>query len=617
MTSILEGLDDYKKLSSLNKNEEKQLCSEIREEIISAVSKNGGHLASNLGVVELSVALLSVFDLDKDSVVWDVGHQCYPYKILTGRKKEFNTIRSSGGLSGFPSREESDFDPFTTGHSSASISSALGIAMGKQVKDEDGFTVAIIGDGSLTGGLAFEGLNNAGRRRKNFIVIINDNNMSISKNVGSIAKYLTYMRSSKGYIKAKSSIEFALGKIPLVGKNVASGVRRVKTRIRKLVYNTNIFEDMGFKYYGPLDGHNLHLLKDTLTNVKKLNKPIVIHLRTVKGKGYAHAEERPGVFHGVSPFNKSTGEVPAPKKSFSDVFGNCLTNIAGQNKKICAITAAMATGTGLLEFSKTHKERFFDVGIAEAHAATFAAGLARDGLLPVFAVYSTFLQRAYDSLIHDIALQNLKVILAVDRAGMVGEDGRTHQGLFDVSFLRTVPNITIFSPSYFDELDFTLQRVVEEPFNLVALRYPRGGQMYRPTDFVSQFNDYDVYGEKTAKLAIVTYGRVFSNCALALEKLRATNKNAVIYKLNKIFPIDMGVIEEIEKYESVLFVEEAQSCGGINEYLLSLLMQRKYKGSYSVIAVKDPFVSHDPMAEQMRKNSMDAQSIADTAKSLC
>ncbi len=617
MTSILEDLESYKQLRSLDKEEEKLVCKELREEIINSVSKNGGHLASNLGVVELTVALLSVFDLEKDSVVWDVGHQCYPYKILTGRKDKFNTIRSGGGLSGFPSREESQFDPFTTGHSSASISSALGIAVGKQVKNEDGFTVAVIGDGSLTGGLAFEGLNNAGRRRKNFIVIINDNNMSISKNVGSMAKYLTYMRSSKGYIKAKSSVESALGKIPLVGKGVANGMRRVKARVRKMVYNTNIFEDMGFKYYGPLDGHNLHLLKDTLTNVKKLNKPIVIHLRTIKGKGYTHAEERPGVFHGVAPFDKNSGQVPSSKKSFSDVFGHCLTNIAGQNKNVCAITAAMATGTGLLEFSAMYKERFFDVGIAEAHAATFAAGLARDGLLPVFAVYSTFLQRAYDSLVHDIALQNLKVILAVDRAGMVGEDGKTHQGLFDVSFLRTVPNITIFSPSYFDELDFTLQRVVEEPFNLVALRYPRGGQMYRPVDFVSKFKDFDVYGERSSKLAIVTYGRVFSNCALALEKLRASNKNAVIYKLNKIFPIDISALEEIEKHDSVLFVEEASMSGGINEYLLSLLMQRGYKGTYNVIAVKNPFVEHSPMAQQLKENNLDEESIANISKNLC
>ncbi len=617
MDKILDSITDQKEIRFLTKENEEQLCKEVREEIVESVSKNGGHLASNLGVVELSVALLSVFDLEKDTIIWDVGHQCYTHKILTGRKERFSTVRANDGLSGFPSREESDFDPFTTGHSSASISSALGIAIGKQIKEKSGYTVAVIGDGALTGGLAFEGLNNAGRRRKNFIVIINDNNMSISKNVGSMAKYLTYMRSSQGYIKAKSSVERTLGKIPLVGNSFANGLRKAKGAVRRIVYKSNIFEDMGFKYYGIFDGHDLTLLKETLENVKKINKPVVIHLRTTKGKGYQFAEEKPWVFHGVAPFNNKTGEVPCPKKSFSDVFGNCLVNIAEQNKKICAITAAMSTGTGLLEFSKKYKDRFFDVGIAEAHAVTFAAGLARQGLLPVFAVYSTFLQRAYDSLVHDIALQNLKVVLAVDRAGMVGEDGKTHQGLFDVSFLRTVPNITIFSPSYFDELDFTLQRIVEDDFNLVAVRYPRGGQMYRPDDFVSKFMDFDIYGDENAKVAIVTYGRVFSNCCEALEKLKAANKSAVIYKLNKIFPIEEEVFEKLKAYDSVLFVEEGQLNGGINEYVSLNLQQRGYKGKYSVSAVKNPFVTHNSMGIQMEKNGLDAQSIANVLKNLC
>lgn len=610
MNGILPKIEGPKGVKALNREELPQLCDELREKIICTVAQNGGHLASNLGVVELTVALFSVFDFPGDTVVWDVGHQCYAHKLLSGRFSKFNTVRTEDGLSGFPSRDESDCDPFTTGHSSTSISSALGISVAEQLLGENHYTIAVIGDGSLTGGLAFEGLNNAGRRKKNFIVILNDNNMSISRNVGSMARSLGHMRSRPGYIRAKIGVERVLGRIPKVGHRLAAGVRGAKNLIKRGFYNSNLFEDMGFAYYGPYDGHDLSSLTEILETAKQVKKPVVIHVRTTKGKGYDHAETNPKDFHGVSGFDAFSGKLEPGKRNFSSVFGSCISNMAMGNKRICAITAAMALGTGLYGFSHSYKDRFFDVGIAEGHGVTFAAGLARKGMLPVFAVYSTFLQRAYDNLLHDVALQKLKVILAVDRAGAVGEDGKTHQGFFDVSLFKTIPGTTVYSPAYFDELDFTLQKVVEdESLQLTVIRYPRGHEGYRPPCFVSNFGDYDVFGDEQAQLCIVTYGRIFSQAALAAEKLQMPVK---IIKLNRILPIPQGAVEEAAKSQKLLFAEEAVA--GIGESFCLKLYSQGFTGKLRLCDVQDGFVTHADMDKQLAMLGLDDQGIADSVK---
>ncbi|MEG1426386.1 MAG: 1-deoxy-D-xylulose-5-phosphate synthase [Oscillospiraceae bacterium] len=611
MNSLLDTIKSSGDLKNLTEIQREALCGEVRQKIIQTVSENGGHLASNLGVVELTVALLTVFDPPKDSIVWDVGHQSYTHKLLTGRNAEFDTIRKKDGLSGFPSREESDSDPFTTGHSSTSISSALGISAANQIRSDAGFTIAVIGDGSLTGGLAFEGLNNAGRRKNNFIVVLNDNNMSISKNVGSMARYLTYIRINPGYIRAKMGVEAIFDKIPVVGKWMSVSIRRIKDRVKKTFYNSNIFEDLGFNYYGPYDGHDLPTLIETFQNAKQINKPILIHVRTVKGKGYDFAENNPKEFHGVPGFNAISGKLEPGHRSFSSVFGSCLVNMAQGNESVCAITAAMAEGTGLYPFSQACKERFFDVGIAEGHAITFAAGLARKGMIPVFAVYSTFLQRAYDNILHDVALQNLKVILAIDRAGVVGEDGRTHQGVFDVSLLKTIPGAVIFSPSYFDELDYTLQEAVHGDYHVVAVRYPRGGEGFRPSTFVSQFGDYDVFGDETADVCIVTYGRMFSAASEAAEKLKRC-MNVKLIKLNKIFPINGNAVSEAAICKNILFVEEGVK--GIAESFALELYKRGFSGKYLVSAIDNGFVPHASMNEQLAGLNLNAEGIMKTVK---
>lgn len=614
MSDLLNSIKCTQDIKALNESEKIALCCELRKKIIETVSENGGHLASNLGVIELTVALLSVFDPYKDSIVFDVGHQAYAYKLLTGRKEKFSTLRTYGGISGFPSREESECDPFTTGHSSASISSALGISVANTINNEDAYTVAVIGDGSLTGGLAFEGLNNAGRLKKNFIVILNDNEMAISKNVGSLAKYLGYFRTRPGYIKAKNSIESGLESIPLIGKFTANVIRGIKNGIKEDIYSKNIFTDLGFAYYGPFDGHNVEKLSQTLENAKKIDKPILIHVRTVKGKGCEYAEENPHVFHGVGRFDINSGELKKAGDNFSAVFGRKLVELADKNAKVCAVTAAMSEGTGLVEFSKKHKKRFFDVGIAEEHAATFSAGLSRKGMIPFFAVYSTFLQRAYDNLIHDISLQNLKAVFCVDRAGIVGEDGRTHHGMFDAAYLKSVPGATVYSPSYFEELEIAMERAMEGENGLIAIRYPRGAELYKPEYFKASYNDFEVFGE--GEKVVVTYGRVFSNCIKAMEELKKEGVSIKLIKLNKITPIPMGAVESALGSEKLLFVEEGTKNGGIAESFALSLLENEYKGKMKIIAAEKGFVTHGGMNELLKELKMDADSIADAVKNL-
>ncbi|HOJ36156.1 MAG TPA: 1-deoxy-D-xylulose-5-phosphate synthase, partial [Clostridiales bacterium] len=449
---LLKNISGPADVKKLKKEELPQLADEIRQVLINTVSKNGGHLASNLGVVELSIALHRVFCSPYDKIVWDVGHQCYVHKLLTGRFDRFDTIRTEGGLSGFCRPDESEHDTFYSGHSSTSISAAYGIAAANKLKGNKNYTIAVIGDGSFTGGLVYEALNNAGRSKTRLIVILNDNDMSISRNVGALARYFAAIKARPGYFRLKAKTEQLINKIPFVGKKLSITLFRIKTYIKNMIYKSTIFEDFGFRYMGPINGHNINQLIDALEGAKAANHPVVLHINTVKGKGYDHAEKSPEVFHGISQFDINTGEPLSAGTNFSAEFGRFLIDVAEKDRRICAITAAMSVGTGLDGFAARFPDRFFDVGIAEAHAVTFASGLAKAGMVPVFAVYSSFLQRAYDQLIHDGALQRQKMIIAVDRAGFVGEDGETHQGIFDVAFLNSIPNVTVYSPSTYAEM---------------------------------------------------------------------------------------------------------------------------------------------------------------------
>ncbi|MCI1964752.1 MAG: 1-deoxy-D-xylulose-5-phosphate synthase [Oscillospiraceae bacterium] len=594
----------------------KQLCSEIREQIIQTISTNGGHLASNLGVVELTVALHCVFESPKDQIVWDVGHQSYTHKMLTGRLNRFETIRMRGGISGFPNRLESPHDPLTSGHSSTSISAALGIFTAKQLKDEPGHVISVIGDGALTGGLAYEGMNNAGRLHKNFIVVLNDNKMSISRNVGSMARYLARIRTKPSYFRIKGNIENILDHLPGLGRPFRHALTKSKSVLKQLLYNSTIFEDMGFYYYGPFDGHDTAKLIEVFSNVKSIQHPVLIHVLTRKGKGYSFAEENPKAFHGISSFNVETGKAVKSPENFSSAFGKKICSLAAEDNRICAITAAMQEGTGLKDFSKQYPERFFDTGIAEEHAITFAGGLACGGMLPVFAVYSSFLQRGYDQLIHDVALQRTKVVLAVDRAGIVGEDGETHQGIFDTAFLRTVPGITIYSPSYYDELQSCLQQAIYGCDGIAAVRYPRGTQLFRPFDFHSSRNPYDLYGNDSADIVLVTYGRLFSNACQAMAFMKGQGLQTRILKLNQIFPIDPAAIQNVLNAKAVYFFEEGITQGGIGEYFSYLLSQSSYSGKFHLRAIRG-FVMHQTMVQAMEQLGLSAGEMAKLITSEC
>ena len=442
---ILKNIELPYGIKKLNFEQLNDLCTEVREEIIDKVSVTGGHLASNLGAVEITVALHYVFDSPNEPIVWDVGHQCYAHKILTGR--DITGIRTKDGLSGFPKSYESEHDAFVAGHASTSVSVALGIAESKKLKNDNNSVVAVVGDGATSGGMIYEAINNAGRSNTNLIVVLNDNEMSISKNVGAMAKYLAKIRTKEGYFRFKDSLQNIMLSIPFIGKGIFSVAKYLKSIIKDFYYGSNTFEHFGFVYLGPVDGHDIQMLIRTLKRAKELHKPVLVHVNTIKGKGYEPAEKYPSKFHGIAPFNKSDGElISVPAKSFSDIFGEELCDLASNDEKICAITAAMTSGTGLEEFSQKYKDRFFDVGIAEEHALTFSAGLAAGGMKPVFAVYSTFLQRAYDQIIHDVCIQNLHVVFAIDRAGIVGSDGETHQGIFDLSFLSNIPNMCVMAP---------------------------------------------------------------------------------------------------------------------------------------------------------------------------
>ena len=607
----LEHIKSPSDISDFTQKELSELCEEIREKLINVVSRNGGHLASNLGTVELTVALEKVFSSKNDSIVWDVGHQCYTHKLLTGRADVFDTIRTEGGISGFPKREESEYDAFNAGHSSTSISAAYGIARAKAMLDKEGYTVAVIGDGALTGGMAYEGLNNAGRFKKNFIVVLNDNKMSISRNVGSIAKYLKRVRFKSGYLKTKARFERIFSKIPFIGGAVVRGIRKLKSKLRYSLYQTVLFEDMGFHYYGPIDGHNINELAEVFESIKNIKGPVLVHVITKKGKGYTLAENKPNVYHGISAFDIETGEPLSGKTDFSFVFGNKLCELAEKNKKICAITAAMESGTGLSRFATEFKTRFFDTGIAEEHAVTFAGGLASEGALPFFAVYSTFLQRGVDQIIHDVAMQNLHVVFAIDRAGLVGEDGETHQGVFDVALLNPIPNLTIYSPTYFEELESIMELSVASGRGAIAIRYPRGTEPYKPEDFACGKKHYTIYGSSKCDTLIITYGKIFANACMAKEILSRKNTDVCIMKLNRIKPIPEQALNDAVSFKNIFFFEEGMLTGGIGEHFLAEEVKRGYNGKFIINAIDDIYVRHAKVDSLFEKLGLSADGMAE------
>ena len=608
---LLSSIHSPADLKALPDEQIPALCEEIRDKLIDVVSVNGGHLSSNLGVVELTVLLHRIFNCPEDSIVFDVGHQCYTHKMLTGRYDRIDTIRREGGLSGFPKRKESPCDAFNAGHASTSISAAFGICKAKELSGDNSYTIAVIGDGSLTGGMAYEGLNNAGRYNKNFIIILNDNKMSISKNVGAMARYLSSMRMQPWYLRLKTRTERLLMKIPLLGKPIGNVLKRSKSRVKHVLYRHTIFEKLGMSYYGPVDGHNIEELTNALNAVRRSKDPALLHVVTTKGKGYKFAEKDAASFHGIGSFNVDTGEPISSKLTYSDVFGEELCRLAAEDKRICAITAAMRTGTGLAEFAKQYKDRFFDVGIAEEHAVTFAAGMAVGGRLPVFAVYSSFLQRGFDQIIHDAAMQWAHVIIGVDRAGIVGEDGETHQGLFDVSMLNVIPGVSILSPCYFDGLKSALFAALYDIEGVIALRYPRGSEGFRPEAYTEESVNYDIVGDRNASILIITYGRLFSEAASAAEQLKKDGLSVCILKLCRIKPIDPEAVAFAAGFEKICFFEEGMRSGSVSEAMRRLLYDCGCQGEYHAVAVDDKYIHHASVASALHHLGLDAQGMVE------
>ena len=602
--TLLNKIRSPRDLRGLSDEQLGLLTQEIRDTIVDTVSENGGHLASNLGAVELTLAMHLEFESPKDSFVWDVGHQVYTHKLLTGRYEQFHTLRKNGGLSGFPNPEESEHDTFAAGHSGASIAAGYGLSVAKDLKDDPSYTIAVIGDGSFTGGLVYEALNNAGHENTKLIVVLNDNEMSISPNVGSLAMYLAAIRTNPAYYSFKDEVRTALHKVPVLGDATIRAITEVKKNLKDRLYSSTFFEDMGFSYMGPINGHDLRALRAAFRSAKTIDGPVLLHVRTQKGKGYLFAEQDPSRFHGIGSFNKITGETPPGGTNFSAEFGKALCTFAEKDERIVAITAAMALGTGLEEFSKRFPDRFFDVGIAEEFAVTFAGGMAKGGLIPVFAVYSTFLQRTYDEIVHDVAMQNQKVVLAVDRAGFVGDDGRSHQGIFDLAFLRTIPNSVIYSPSTYKGVGAFLYRAFYDDGKVIAVRYPRGQQGYIPDDFnQNTYDDYTVLdgaeyyaGTPLADAApaacIVTFGSLFPESAKARDMLKEQGVRLRIVKLNKVWPIHPGAVEAVLDCDRVLFFEEGAKAGGIGERFGYDLLEQHFDGAYRYFAVDNTFVHH-------------------------
>lgn len=611
MGKILDSIKDSKDVKQLDIKGLNSLSGEIREFLIKTVSKTGGHFASNLGVVELTLAVHHVFDMPKDKIVWDVGHQSYTHKILTGRKDKMGTIRQLNGLSGFPKREESEYDCFDTGHSSTSISAAVGIARARDLNKDNHEVIAVIGDGALTGGMAFEALNDVGRKHTKMIVILNDNEMSISQNVGGLSKHLSNIRTAPAYLSTKKDVENFLSKIPVVGKGIKSIIKRTKGGLKKFLYPNMLFEELGLKYLGPVDGHNMEALIKVLKRAKREPGPVLIHIRTKKGKGYTPAEERPNDFHGVSSFDVETGKSVkiSSKATYSSVFGDKISSIAKEKENITLISAAMIEGTGLSKFSKMYPERIFDVGIAEQHAVTMAAGMAVNGITPVVALYSSFLQRAYDQVVHDVATQNLHVVFAIDRAGLVGNDGETHQGVFDTGFLMQIPNMTIMAPTDYKEFENMIEFATSKYNAPIAIRYPRGSAP-------SNLNNSDtpielgkgVITMQGNDLTIIASGKMVYTAMEVRELLKAKNIDAEVLNLRFIKPLDEELIlKSVNKTGKVVIIEEAPKDASFAYKIASLL-----PGDTEIMieTLPDEFIKQGSIDELLKLNGLDAKSIA-------
>lgn len=609
---VLERIHKENDIKQLNKQELSVLSDEIREFLIEKISVTGGHLASNLGVVELTMALHLAFELPKDRMIWDVGHQAYTHKLLTGRKSGFDDLRKHGGMSGFPKRKESSCDAFDTGHSSTSISAGLGYVEAREILGEKHYVISVIGDGSLTGGMAYEALNNASHLKSNFIIVLNDNNMSISRNVGGMSKYLNGLRTADAYTDLKKGVETALKRVPVAGKPIVEHIRKTKSGIKQLLVPGMFFEDMGITYLGPVDGHNITELYRAFQEAKRLNNAVLVHVITKKGKGYSPAENEPSKFHGTGPFEVETGNAVSPKDgdTYTDVFGKVMCDIAAKNPKVVAITAAMEDGTGLTEFAKRYSKRFFDVGIAEEHAVTFAAGLAAGGLKPVFAVYSSFLQRGYDQLIHDVALQNLPVVFAVDRAGIVGNDGETHQGIFDLSYLSSIPNMTVISPKNKWELADMIRYAVscDAP---VAVRYPRGKaytglEEYRkPITFQTSETIFE-----EDSIVIFAVGHMMEIAEKVRMNLKETGYNCSLINSRFIKPIDEEILREMAKDHSLFVtIEENVLSGGYGQKVQDFVMSRRLSADVLNITVPDEYVEHGNTDVLRKEIMLDAESV--------
>ncbi len=573
MYQFLDSIRVPEDVKKLNMEELTVLADEIRSFLIESVSKTGGHLASNLGVVELTLALFKTLDMPTDSVVWDVGHQTYVHKLLTGRREQFSTLRQFGGLSGFPKTSESEYDAYNTGHSSTSVSAALGMTKASNLLGENRRAVAVIGDGALTGGMAFEALNDAGDYKKNFIVILNDNEMSISKNVGGLSRYLTKLRTNNSYSRIKSGLERGFEKIPGMGKPTLRVMKHVKDNVRHLFMSSTVFEDLGFTYLGPIDGHDLTLLCRLIERAKNIQGPVLIHIITKKGKGYKFAEDKPSAFHGVGAFEIETGASSSGGETYSARFGKAITELAEQNSKLCAVTAAMQDGTGLSKFKERFPDRCFDVGIAEQHAITFASGLSKRGLKPVVALYSSFMQRAYDQILHDVCLQNLDMVLCIDRAGLVGEDGETHQGIYDLAILSQMPNISVLSPANFTELGDMLSYAVNEHKGPIAIRYPRGGQVAEYEGSAFQYGKYDVVSDGN-DVCIFSAGHMLKTAMETKEKLSMQGVSASVVNMRTLWPLDEVFIRKaISKHRLCVTLEDGVQSGGIGEKISAFVME--------------------------------------------
>lgn len=598
-------------LSRLTDQEGEALCAQLRCKLIENVSQTGGHLASNLGAVELTVAIHRVFDTSIDRLVFDVGHQCYPHKMLTGRWEAMPNLRQYGGIAGFPKPNESIHDAFIAGHASNSVAVALGMAQARTILEEDYKVIALIGDGALTGGLAYEGLSNAGDCGKQILVVLNDNGMSITPNVGGVAEHLARQRMKPQYLTFKKHYRRIMNSTG-PGRAIYKVTHKLKQILKQSLLPCSMFEDMGFRYLGPVDGHNLSLLTKILRYAKEIDEPVLLHVKTVKGKGYSFAEENPDAFHGVSPFDPSTGK---PKKeitdNFSSVFGRTLVRLAGQDKRVCAITAAMTGGTGLERLAQKFPDRFFDVGIAEGCALSMAAGMAKQGAIPVFAVYSTFLQRAYDMLLHDVAIDNLHVVLGVDRAGLVGDDGETHHGLFDVAYLDSVPNMTVLAPSSFAELEVMLERALFHLNGPVAIRYPRGGEG----------RYFGTAGEEPAAIlrwghdiTLVGYGTEINEILVAADLLAEQNIQAEVVKLNQLTPLVPDLVElSVRKTGALLIAEEQISQGCVGQRLTAQLELARLPTKAMLVNCGENFVSHGAAGLLKRDYFLDGVGLAKKA----